>query len=39
MFNIRTAEGMVQGIHHRHVQILQRADGWAYSIQQEGIDS
>jgi RRXRR protein/HNH endonuclease len=35
-FNIRTAAGLVQGIHHRHVQLLQRADGWAYTTQQEG---
>jgi hypothetical protein len=35
-FNIRTAAGLVQGIHHRHVQLLQRADGWAHTTQQEG---
>jgi 5-methylcytosine-specific restriction endonuclease McrA len=35
-FNIRTSAALVQGIHHRHVRLLQRADGWAYSTQQEG---
>ena len=35
-FNIRTPTGLVQGIHHRHVQLLQRADGWAYTTQEEG---
>lgn len=35
-FNIRTAIALVQGIHHRHVRLLQRADGWAYTTQQEG---
>lgn len=35
-FNIRTSSGLVQGIHYRHVQLLQRADGWAYTRQQEG---
>lgn len=29
-FNIRTATGLVQGIHHRHCQLIQRSDGWAY---------
>ncbi|MDT4995278.1 MAG: hypothetical protein QOH97_5170 [Actinoplanes sp.] len=35
-FNIRTTTALVQGIHHRHVRLLQRADGWAYTTQQEG---
>jgi hypothetical protein len=35
-FNIRTSAALVQGIHHRHVRLLRRADGWAYSTQQEG---
>jgi hypothetical protein len=35
-FNIRTAHALVQGIHHRHVRLLQRADGWAYTTQKEG---
>jgi 5-methylcytosine-specific restriction endonuclease McrA len=35
-FNIRTSTTLVQGIHHRHVRRLQRADGWAYATQQEG---
>ncbi|GGN90904.1 hypothetical protein GCM10010112_76730 [Actinoplanes lobatus] len=35
-FNIRTKTGLVQGIHHRHIRLLQRADGWAYTHQPEG---
>jgi len=34
-FNIRTTAGLVQGTHHRHVRLLQRADGWAYTRQPE----
>jgi 5-methylcytosine-specific restriction endonuclease McrA len=34
-FNIRTNTGLVQGIGHRHVLLLQRADGWAYTHQRE----
>lgn len=30
-FNIRTASGLVQGVHHRHLRLLQRADGYGYS--------
>ncbi|MFU8852902.1 RNA-guided endonuclease IscB [Micromonospora sp. SL1-18] len=30
-FNIRTRHALVQGVHHRHVHLLQRADGWAYT--------
>lgn len=29
-FNITTAHGTVQGINHRHVRLIQRADGYAY---------
>lgn len=29
-FNIQTAQGVVQGISHRHCSRLQRADGYAY---------
>ncbi|MGP3913708.1 RNA-guided endonuclease IscB [Nonomuraea sp. 10N515B] len=35
-FNITTAHGIVQGIHHRHFRLLQRADGYAYTAQKEG---
>lgn len=35
-FNIRTTVALAQGIHHRHVRLVQRADGWSYSTQQEG---
>ena len=30
-FNIQTPDGVVQGIHHRHCTLIQRADGYAYS--------
>jgi len=30
-FNIRTGNGLVQGLSHRHCQVLQRADGYGYS--------
>jgi len=36
-FNIRTDAGIVQGIHHRHCRLLQRADGWAYTYFTEAI--
>ena len=35
-FNITTTAGLAKDIHHRHVRLLQRADGWAYTTQQEG---
>lgn len=35
-FDIRTSQGLAQGIHHRHIRLLQRADGYAYRLQQEG---
>jgi 5-methylcytosine-specific restriction endonuclease McrA len=34
-FNITTARGTVQGIHHRYVRLLQRADGYAYTLREE----
>ncbi|MEU5347078.1 RNA-guided endonuclease IscB [Streptomyces sp. NPDC020766] len=34
-FNITTRHGTVQGIHHRHVILLQRADGYAYTTEEE----
>ena len=30
-FNIQTATGLVQGIHHRFCTLIQRADGYGYS--------
>lgn len=30
-FNLQTAQGVVQGISHRHCRLLQRADGYGYS--------
>ena len=30
-FNIQSATGLVQGIHHRCCTLLQRADGYGYS--------
>lgn len=39
-FNITTAHGTVQGINHRHVRLLQRADGYAYTTGKEkGVSS
>ncbi|MEU0487210.1 hypothetical protein ABZ260_49685, partial [Streptosporangium sp. NPDC006013] len=32
---IRTRHGLVQGIHHRHVRLLQRADGYGYTTRPE----
>ncbi|MFI6694453.1 hypothetical protein ACIBLA_22360 [Streptomyces sp. NPDC050433] len=34
-FNITTTHGTVQGIRHKHVRLLQRADGYAYTTQPE----
>jgi len=30
-FNVTTAPGALQGISHKHVRLLQRADGYGYS--------
>jgi len=35
-FNITTAAGIVQGVHHRHCTRIRRADGWHYTRNQEG---
>ncbi|HEX5596178.1 MAG TPA: RNA-guided endonuclease IscB [Micromonosporaceae bacterium] len=35
-FNIRTRTALVQGVNHRYVRLLQRADGWAYTREEEG---
>ncbi|MCW8959237.1 MAG: HNH endonuclease, partial [Gammaproteobacteria bacterium] len=32
-FNIQTAQGVVQGISHRHCRLIQRNDGYGYSVQ------
>lgn len=34
-FNITTRHGTVQGIGHRHVHLLQRADGYGYTLRSE----
>ncbi|GAA0818937.1 RNA-guided endonuclease IscB [Streptosporangium amethystogenes subsp. fukuiense] len=34
-FNITTRHGTVQGIGHRHIRLLQRADGYGYTIHPE----
>ena len=34
-FNVRTPAGTVQGIHHRHCRLIQRADGWSHHQQKE----
>lgn len=31
-FNIQTSEGVVQGISHRHCKVIQRGDGYGYSL-------
>ncbi|MHB1762625.1 MAG: RNA-guided endonuclease IscB [Acidimicrobiales bacterium] len=36
-FNIATTTGLIQGFNHRYCTILQRADGWGWSRQAEGI--
>ncbi|GAB3692268.1 RRXRR domain-containing protein [Nocardiopsis oceani] len=39
-FNITTTQGTVQGINHRHMRLLQRADGYAYTTRKEqGVSS
>jgi hypothetical protein len=35
-FDIHTRHGRVAGIHHRHLRLLQRADGYAYTTRKEG---
>ncbi|MGW0394227.1 HNH endonuclease [Streptomyces sp. NPDC003042] len=34
-FNIKTTKGLIQGIHHKHFRLLQRADGYAYTTRPE----
>jgi hypothetical protein len=34
-FNIRTGQGLLQGIHHRYVSRLQRSDGYGYTVKHE----
>ncbi|HUR05505.1 MAG TPA: RNA-guided endonuclease IscB [Nonomuraea sp.] len=34
-FNITTATGTRQGINHKHIRLLQRADGYSYTTRQE----
>lgn len=31
-FNIQTSDGLVQGISYRHCKVVQRADGYGYSL-------
>jgi len=38
-FNIRATAALIQGVPHRHVRLLQRADCWAYTRQEEGASS
>ncbi|MBB4932938.1 hypothetical protein F4561_003758 [Lipingzhangella halophila] len=38
-FNIATAQGTVQGIRHKHVRLLQRADGYTHTRKEEGVSS
>ena len=32
-FNVQTSTAVVQGISHRHCTLIQRGDGYAYSLQ------
>jgi hypothetical protein len=34
-FNITTRTGLIQGINHKHLRLLQRADGYGYTTQKE----
>src|SRR5690606_12982048 len=34
-FNIQTAEGIVQGINHRYCTLIQRSDGYGYSLRSD----
>lgn len=34
-FNIQTAEGIIQGISHRHCTLIQRSDGYGYSLRSD----
>lgn len=36
-FNIKTVHGLVQGIRHEYFRLLQRADGYGYITQPEGV--
>ncbi|GAB3465537.1 hypothetical protein GCM10027570_53970 [Streptomonospora sediminis] len=38
-FNVTTARDAVQGIHHKYIRLLQRADGYGYTIRKEGAAS
>ncbi|GAA4892494.1 RRXRR domain-containing protein [Streptomonospora salina] len=38
-FNVTTARGTAQGVHHRRVRPLQRADGYGYTTRKEGAAS
>lgn len=35
-FNIKTAQGTIQGISHKHCRILQKTDGYAYTQRKDG---
>ncbi|MFC4016294.1 HNH endonuclease, partial [Nonomuraea purpurea] len=36
-FNVTTVTGTRQGISHKHIRLLQRADGYGYTTRQESI--
>ncbi|XRQ05885.1 RNA-guided endonuclease IscB [Actinomadura welshii] len=38
-FNIRTRHGLLQGVRHKHLHLLQRADGYGYTTKPEGVIS
>ena len=35
-FNVRTTAGLVQGISHKYCRLIQRADGYGYSLDRKG---
>ena len=36
-FNVQTGFGVVQGISRKHCRLIQRADGYGYSLEQKGV--
>ena len=38
-FNVTTAQGTIQGIRYKHMRLLQRADGYGYTLKGEGVSS
>jgi 5-methylcytosine-specific restriction endonuclease McrA len=38
-FNVTTRQGRVEGIHHRHVRLIQRNDGWHHAVRATHVDA